>query len=68
MCNYSVDLFRDGDIKSLGMYILADAYRVFSRSISMVESGEYDSVCIFVYDDSFPCDTIAQFNSCDVER
>ena len=41
MCNYSVDLFRD---------------------------GEYDSVCIFVYDDSFPCDTIAQFHSCDVER
>lgn len=68
MRNYSVDLFCDADIKSLGMYTLAEAYRVFSRSISMVESGEYDSVCIFVYDDSFPCDTIAQFHSYDVER
>lgn len=68
MCNYSVELFRGGDIKSLGMYTLPDAYRVFSRSISRVESGEYDSVCIFDYDDSFPYDTIAQFHSYDVER
>lgn len=68
MCNYSVDLFRDGDIKSLGMYTLAGAYRAFATSIRLIESGEYDSVCIFAWDDGLLCDTIAQFNDCDVDE
>lgn len=67
MCNYSVELFRGGDIKSLGMYTLAGAYRAFATCIRLVESGEYDSVCIFMWDDGLPCDTIVQFNDCDVD-
>ena len=68
MRNYSVELFRDGDIKNLGMFTLAGAYRSFATCIRLVESGEYDSVCIFVWDDLMPCATIAQFNDYDVEE
>lgn len=67
MRNYSVELFRDGDIKCLGMYSLARAYRAFATCIRLVESGEYGSVCIFVWDDGLPCDIIAEFNDYDVE-
>ena len=58
---------RGGDIKSLGSYTLAGAYCAFATCIRLVESGEYDSVCIFVWDDGLPYDTIAQFSECDVE-
>ena len=49
MSNYTVELFRGGDIKSLGSYTLAGAYRAFATCIRLVESGEYDSVCIFAW-------------------
>lgn len=68
MRNYSVDLFRGGDIKCLGMYTLAGAYRAFATCIRLVELGEYDCVCIFAWEDGLPCETIAQFNDCDVDE
>ena len=67
MRDYSVEFFRDGDIKSKGTYTLAGAYRAFACGIRLVESGEYDCVCIFKWDDGLLCETIAQFNDYDVE-
>ena len=65
---YSVELFRNGDIECIGTYGLAEAYRVFAASISLIEYNQYDSVCIFAWSDDLPVETIAQFSDYDVEK
>ena len=68
MWNYSVELFRGGDVHMLNAgktNSIVDAYRCFTEKLELVERGVFDRVVIFEYDDLGLSHIVAMVNSFD---